>query len=174
MCIIDISLQWRMRCTWIFITTCTEAFARETYPNLTITTVFSCHLLHTDQSSASPLALTILSRYTLGYRSWKPHQGGNWNLQRFNWFPLRGVLFGLLLQVCHSCWCQSCHTLTFCVTPWAAVKFWMLFPILVSDSSESLTRIGNTRICGIIIFDLYIFKYILCSATWKVLWNREK
>lgn len=40
------------------------------------------------------IALTILSRYTLAYWSWKPHQGGNWNLQRFNWFLLRGVLSG--------------------------------------------------------------------------------
>lgn len=62
----DISLHWRMWSAWIFITTRTDAIAREAHPCATIATVFSASAVLSWWSGARPLvALTVLSKYTV-------------------------------------------------------------------------------------------------------------
>lgn len=83
---------WR---PWIFITVHTDTTARETHPSATIATLLWCACCSKPMKQWKPTpALSNLSRHMLGYWSWKPHQSGNWNLQRFKWFLLRGVVSG--------------------------------------------------------------------------------
>lgn len=93
MCIFDISLHLCIWNTWIFINIQMPLPVKHVQTQQWQRSFTGCYSKLMEQ--CKPLvALTILSRYTLGYRSWKPHYGGNWNLQRFNWFPLRSVLSG--------------------------------------------------------------------------------